>query len=224
MNKIKPDTDFTSLLATSIQDMQNSLGVLHGSLESAYEISQNVKPVDLFATLQYETSRISSELFQMRVLQGLQSEQLVPQVDQHYVAEMFEELMANNYVLFDSREISVELECDQNMACFFDRDLVSGVLHSVLVHCCRYAEKKICLSAIKKDQQLLLTVQDDSRGYPEFLTQAIPSIDRQDSQSSSQLAMSIAQEIALLHHRGKQKGSIQLSNNEIGGVFELSLP
>lgn len=224
MTNNRPNADFSGLLATSIQDMKNSLGVLQGVMETAFDSEDEMQSTQLFSTLQYETSRISSELFQMQVLQGLQSEQLVPQVDKHYLAELLEELLDNNYVLLQTRGLDITVDCDQNLAWFFDRELIMGVMHLVLVTCSRYSSKAITLSAKKAGDRLRLNIMDDSRGYPDFLIDSIPSLDKQDSHNSSQLSMSIVQEIALLHRRATECGSVSLSNGEQGGVFELTLP
>ena len=37
MSNVRTNADFSGLLATSIQDMKNSLGVLQGVMESAFE-------------------------------------------------------------------------------------------------------------------------------------------------------------------------------------------
>lgn len=224
MTNVRANADFSGLLATSIQDMKNSLGVLQGAMESAFESADQKQSVELFATLQYETSRIGSELFQMQVLQGLQTAQLVPQVDKQYVVELFEELLDNSYVLLQTRGLTVDVSCDPNLTWFFDRELIMGVMEVILVNCSRYSSQKISLSAEQDGAFLKLRILDDSRGYPDFLISSIPALDQQDSQNSSQLSMSIVQEIAMSHRRAGEYGSVSLSNVEQGGVFELLLP
>ena len=186
--------------------------------------ADQTQSTELFSTLQYETSRISSELFQMQVLQGLQTAQLVPQIDKQYVAELFEELLDNSYVLLQTRGLTVDVSCDPNLAWFFDRELIMGVMHVILVNCSRYSSQKIILSAERDGAFLKFRLLDDSRGYPDFLISSIPALDQQDSQNSSQVSMSIVQEIAMSHRRASACGSVSLSNVEQGGVFELLLP
>jgi K+-sensing histidine kinase KdpD len=93
--------DFSFVLASSVHDMKNSLSMLLGSLEEMIQDSppENDKQKTHISTLQYEASRINSELIQLLNIYRLQNRSLQFSIDENYVIETFEDQIARNDVL-----------------------------------------------------------------------------------------------------------------------------
>ncbi|HMU67097.1 MAG TPA: sensor histidine kinase, partial [Cellvibrionaceae bacterium] len=97
--------DFSLVLAASVHDMKNSIGMLIGSLEQVIDELPPVNDVQAqhFNTLQYEASRINGELVQLLTIYRMQNDLLPFRQDQHYVLDVLEDQIARNHVLIENR-------------------------------------------------------------------------------------------------------------------------
>ncbi len=222
--------DFSLVLASSVHDMKNSLGMLLNSLEGIITETppENEEQAKRFAILQYETSRINGELIQLLSIYRMQKNRLPLHVDEHYVIEMFEDQIARNHMLFETRNIAIDLQCGDDMHWYFDNDLVGGVVHNVLINCARYTKTALQVTAEMLDQVLCISIADDGDGYPEaMLGEPVkPSSSDGFSSGSTNLGLFFANEVAKLHCQKGVCGRIELENNGPlgGGVFKLYLP
>lgn len=224
------DLDFSLVLASSVHDMKNSLGMLLNSLEVVIEDSiekQDDTQKKHFSILQYEASRINSELIQLLTIYRLQGKSLPVNIDENYIYETFEDQLARNDMLFKTKGIEVDIDCDPDMAWFYDNELMGNVIHNVLINAARYAKEKIVLSASIVEQELQVSIADDGNGFPAFMLDAEPLGDNvKRSTDSTQLGLFFAAKIASFHQQKSVKGRIELSNGGVldGGVFSIYLP
>ncbi len=223
--------DFSTVLASSVHDMKNSLGMLLNSLDEivAAVVPANDEQARQFATLQYEASRINGELIKLLAIYRMQKNRLPLHVDEHFVIDMLEEQMARNHGLFLSRGVSITLDCDEDLNGYYDVELVGGVIHNILVNCARYSKREIRLAAFMRNGKLVLTVEDDGSGYPEDMltgenarTHNAINFDT----GSTNLGLYFAEEVAKMHRTDGEIGGIRLYNGGAlgGGVFEMELP
>jgi len=226
----KATIDFSTILASSVHDMKNSLGMLLNSLETLVEEipPANASQAQQFKTLQYEASRINGELIQLLTLYRMQNQFLPMNIDEHYLNDLIEDQLARNQGWIDASDISVQVSCDDSLHWYFDVDLIGGVLHNVLVNSLRYTKSALLIEARQEGDFLLLAVSDDGPGYPDPLL-AQPS-DMKDkasvSEGSSHLGFYFAEQIASSHKRGDVCGYIELDNRSSlgGGRFLMYLP
>jgi len=222
--------DFSLVLASSVHDMKNSLGMLLNSLEVVIDDSiekQDDTQKKHFSILQYEALRINSELIQLLTIYRLQNKNLPLNIDENYIYETFEDQLARNDMLFKTKGIEVEINCDMDVAWFYDNELMGNVIHNVLINAARYAKNKIILSASIVNNELLVTIEDDGNGFPAFMLEAEPlGDDVKRSSNSTQLGLFFAAKIASFHQQNTRKGYIDLSNGGAlnGGVFSIHLP
>ncbi len=219
------------LLASSVHDIKNSLGMLLNTLDSVIETTPITSDVQRqqFATLRGEASRINNSLIYLLGLYRLQRHELPLQVQEVYVADFLDEQIAANELLFSIRQITVERDCDEDLTAYFDPMLIAGVISNVLVNAARYAKKMIRVSAVTgASGNIVIEVCDDGPGFPEKMLEsnhhhAERGIDF--NSGSTSLGLFFAAEVAHLHRRGEKHGSIELSNiSPCGSRFKLSLP
>lgn len=222
--------DFSLVLASSVHDMKNSIGMLVASLESFIEDCPpaNEKQAKHFNTLHYEASRINAELVQLLTIYRMQNGHLPLRVDQHYVIDVLEDQLARNHSLLDSRNIHPRLECDDNLEWTFDADLIGSVVQNVIVNCSRYTRNELLVSAKVENDFLRIFVADDGTGYPPSMLEA-PTSSVSGSgvnEGSTHLGLYFAEEIARLHKQKNRVGYIRLENGAPlgGGCFNLMLP
>lgn len=228
--KNKNHIDFATVLASSVHDMKNSVGMLLASIEA---ILQHSPPEDAtqaknFSTLHYEASRINGELIQLLTLYRMDSEFLPVRIDQHYVVDVLEEQIARNFSLYETSGVHVDMVCDENLHWYYDVDLVGGVLHNIIVNCIRYTRSRLVVSAEIIDDLLCISIADDGRGYPKNMLSNPSHLveDAQFSKGATHLGLYFANVIAELHVQNNRHGFIQLENGGPlnGGVFQLFIP
>lgn len=218
------------LLASSVHDIKNSLGMLLNTLDTVIEttpISSDLQRHQ-FATLRGEAARINNSLIYLLGLYRLQRHELPLQIQEVYVADFLDEQIAANDLLFSIRQISVQRDCDETLTGYFDPTLIAGIIGNVLVNAARYAEKSIRVSAVTSDKgSVIIEICDDGPGFPEKMLESSRDTQRgiDFNSGSTNLGLFFASEVAYLHRRGDQHGTIELSNlSPAGSRFRLALP
>ncbi|MFT6101664.1 MAG: K+-sensing histidine kinase KdpD [Granulosicoccus sp.] len=221
--------DFSFVLASSVHDMKNSLGMLLGSLEEIIgdSDSESDSQKKRLSILQYEATRINTELVQLLSIYRFQHQENFIKIDENYIDETIEDQVARNDVLFKTQNIDLHVECEADRVWFYDNDLVGSVIHNVLVNGTRYANEKMQLTAKLEDDYLVIEVADDGEGFPKRMIDAA-SLDSEahSDGNSTQLGLFFAAKIAALHQQKDRKGYIELSNGGVlgGGVFTIYIP
>lgn len=226
----KNGIDFAMVLASSVHDMKNSVGMLLASLDQLMETAppKDESQAHQYSTLSYEASRINNELVQLLTVYRMQNEFMPLRIDEHYVIDMFEEQIARNHTLIDTRNIVLEMDCDPDLNWYFDRDLVSSVIHNVLINGIRYTSNKIVLSAKIENEVLCLSVADNGSGYPaNMIERPSRGVENAEvSKDATHLGLYFAERIAEMHTEKNRHGYIKLSNDSDigGGLFSLYIP
>lgn len=222
--------DFSLVLASSVHDMKNSVGMLLASLDSYMEANppENDTQASHLNTLHYEASRINSELVQLLTIYRMQNDHLPLRIDQNYVIDVLEDQLARNHGLIESRGINLILDCDDNLEWCFDADLVGSVVQNVIVNCSRYTRSELLVKAEVKDDLLEIIVADDGGGYPPAMLESPGKlVDEADvSAGKTHLGLYFAEEIARLHKQKNRFGYVKLENGPPlgGGVFRMYIP
>lgn len=230
MNQANNDLDFSLVLASSVHDMKNSVGMLLASLEQVIEATppENMEQSKRFSTLHYEASRINSELVQLLTIYRMQNKLLPVNIDEHYVIDVLEDQIARNHTLTETGHIKMDLDCDADLSWCFDSDLIGSVVHNIIVNCSRYTKSEIYIGAKTSDDMLVLTIADNGHGYPKTMLEkpAVMVEAAEVSKNGTHLGLYFAEHIARMHKQNNRHGYIELSNGEPlgGGAFRIFLP
>jgi signal transduction histidine kinase len=230
MNRETEALDFSFVLASSVHDMKNSLGMLLNTLADvmAKYPPQNDSHAQSYAVLEYEAARINSELIQLLSLYRVEHEKVRAYIEECAVMDVLNEQIARNHALLQTRAIDLLLECDEDLTGYFDSDLVGGVINNILVNCARYSKNKLKLSAEQTPEGLCISVEDDGPGYPEHMLSLATFSETKASFADGRphLGLMFANRVALMHKSRTLQGFIRLSNNGSlgGGCFKLFLP
>lgn len=222
--------DFSLVLASSVHDMKNSVGMLLASLDGYMESNppENDAQAEHLNTLNYEASRINAELVQLLTIYRMQNDHLPLRIDQHYVIDVLEDQLARNHNLIESKGVNLTLDCDDNLEWCFDADLVGSVVQNVIVNCSRYTRHELLVKASIKNDVLEVVVADDGGGYPPAMLESPGNLvdEANVSAGKTHLGLYFAEQIARLHKQNNRFGYIRLENGKPlgGGVFRLYLP
>lgn len=222
------DVDFSTVLASSVHDMKNSLAMMLGGMEALSDRCGPCPVGDDYRKLQYEGRRITGQLVQLLGMYRMQHEHYALNLHEHNVTEWLEELFLDHEGLLALKGISLELNCPEDLFWILDRELVGGILGSVINNAYRYARTRVLMAATEVDGMLEITVEDDGPGYPMSM---LADADGERSPlsfttGSSGLGLYFARATARAHVRGGTAGRISTSNGGIdgGGRFGLILP
>ncbi len=221
--------NFSDILASIIHDMKNSLGMVINTLE---EITSAGDDANLdkhkIPVLQHEAKRLSNNLIELLTLYKIENERITASIDEVHVDEFLEEIVIDNQVFAQSKDVSLEYQCEPELTGFFDEGLVRGVINNLIGNGLRYTGSQMLIVAGMIDDHLVIQVEDDGEGYPQSMLDAQAAFDRNESfvEGHTQLGIYFAGMVARLHKNREKKGFIRLSNgNHLkGGCFSIWLP
>lgn len=224
---------FADILASTLHDTKNSLGVLFNNLEDIMAScrEQNCARHSEFYMLQYEIKRLNNSLIRLLSLYKAEKSQLVANIDYHAISEFLEDVAVAHEILLASRGIKLLTECEDGLFRAFDRNLVEGVLDNIINNAFRYARNTVKIKASTDGDYLVIQIEDDGEGYPPAMLinenkqpEFKQEIDFKTGSTGLGLYFSLM--VAAMHvHQGK-KGFISIVNGGSmgGGIFSIYLP
>ena len=225
----KQKLDFSTILATSVHDMKNSLFMLLQSIENL-DLAENLtaKQHQSFADLHYQTSRINGTLMQLLALYRDEKKQLPIFIEENSVSELLADVVERNRLYLENHQIDVNVSVDDALYGYFDSDLITYLLGDIFVNALRHAKSYVNISAYYQSPYLEIKIEDDGEGYPQHML----DINDNDfynfhaSKGRSGLGLLFAKKIANEHKAKNFKGHILLENktNNGGSIFTLRLP
>ena len=230
MNEADQGLDFSTVIASTVHDMKNSLTVLmqaHGQWLARLPDAQ--AHTDEQGVIDFEFAHLNGMLVQLLGLYKLGVNQLPIRPDYHELDDFIEAQLAAHQEVFKSRNLLVTYEVDPlSPLGFFDRELISTVLANAINNAIRYARQSLLIGVGEETGQLVLTINDDGEGYPaqmiERQAEYVQGIN--PSSGSTGLGLYFASRIAQLHQRNGVHGRTEISNGGPlgGGLFSLYLP
>lgn len=221
--------DFSFVLASSVHDMKNSLGMLLNTLSSMMTNSppKDAEQARFFSVLEYEAARINGELVQLLSLYRMDENTMSVVIDEHHVIDIIDEQIARNDTLLKSRNVSVQVNCASDLVWYFDSELVGGVLNNLIVNCARYSREQLLISASEEKGFLCISVADDGQGYPDnMLMGFLPQTSVSFGSGNTRLGLLFARKVLELHKSRHGQGHMTITNNGPlgGGLLTLYLP
>jgi K+-sensing histidine kinase KdpD len=224
---------FSDVLASTMHDTKNSLGMLYNTLEEMIGRCQE-RRCDVqheFYLLQYEIKRLNNTLIRLLTLYKANKNQLLINLDLHCVRDCLEESIVQNAPLLNSRGIEIDLDCPGDLFWVFDYSLVLGVIDNIMNNTYRYTRDKVRISAISEEAFLVIRVEDNGPGYPQQLLRQVNSTFNNGNPisfdtGSTGLGLYFSCLVAKSHHNGDRSGYYLTENGGSlgGGRFSLYIP
>ncbi|BBP78883.1 sensor histidine kinase [Pseudomonas gingeri NCPPB 3146 = LMG 5327] len=222
--------DFSTVIASTVHDMKNSLAMLmqaHGQWQSRLPASQREVPEH--GVIEYEFAHLNSMLVQLLGLYKLGVNQLPLRPDYHEMDDFIEAQLACRQEVLSSRGIVASYEVDDfSPLGFFDRELIGSVVGNIVTNAIRYACHALLIGVREEGEQLVVTINDDGPGYPAQMLERqadyVQGIN--PTTGSTGLGLYFAARIAALHERNGVRGRIEIGNGGTlgGALFSLYLP
>lgn len=221
--------NFSTVLASSVHDMKNSVGMLIFSLQKLIEESspQTAQQKAVFSQLEYEAARINNDLVQLLTLYRLDEKILSASVDEASVSEVLSDQIARNETLLANKGIEITLNCDEDLIGYFDAELIGSVVNNLLVNSARYARTQISMSAKVEAPYLVIDIEDDGAGFPEAMLTSSHEGEAEagsiNTLGATGLGLVFARKILSLHGSEQIKGYMDFSNDGINGGAKVRL-
>jgi len=223
----KPNDIFSTILASTVHDMKNSLGMMLDALDSILSETPKTKTNPQYGIVQYESSRVNSSLMQLLAIYKIENNQLPFNPAYHSVYDFLEEQIMIHEPLLTAKGFSYSLDVEEEAEAAFDDVLISMVVSNIVGNAIRYAHSKILVSAEITDT-LCITICDDGPGYPAPMLELVGDymLGINQSTGSTGLGLFFAHQVANLHAHGGKTGCIDLKNGGPlgGGIFQIKIP
>lgn len=229
--------DINLFLASSVHDMKNSISILADSLRKyIIKHSPNKQDSDLenISQMMAETQRINANLIQLLTLYKLGQDSYPFSPETHHTEEFIDETISHIEGALHSKDITLEINMDDDIFWEFDYDLLMGVIIHALNSAINYTKDKVLLEIyIENNEFLVINIEDNGRGYPQRMIDGCQKILSDSYAKSSNfisgstgLGLYFSAIVAEMHSNNGKVGSIALSNGDKlgGGVFTIKLP
>lgn len=230
MSQDNQGLDFSTVIASTVHDLKNSLSVLIQTHNQwLARLPAELQGGTEQGIMEHEFSHLNGMLVQLLGLYKLGVNQLPVCPDYHELDDFIEAQLAAQQEVLLHRDILATWRIDTGSPLgFFDRELVASVVGNVLTNATRYAGHALLISIEEEGEQLVISVNDDGTGYPQRMLERqhdyVQGIDAQSG--STGLGLYFAARIAALHERNGVRGRIEIANGGAlgGGLFRLYLP
>lgn len=226
-----PEFDYTTLIASSIHEVKNSLNMLLNSVDQAITTADKKDATNnILSQIQYEGKRVNDDLVGLLAIYRINNGQYSINIEEYSVADFLEENLAQHESMILQRNIEKHLECDNNLHWFFDRDLITGVISNVINNLYKYTKNRISISATIEEGYLVIKIKDNGPGYPDNMLIVHKESDNQKSisfeNSNTGLGLYFSRLVAEIHKNKGRSGYITTTNEGIdsGGCFSIYLP
>lgn len=226
--------DFSTILASSVHDMKNSLAMLLGSISNISLECQasTCSTKNELSRIQHEGQRVNRDLIQLLTLYKIDQSQHHLNIEEINIWDYLEEIILDYKHLLNERGIDISLQCDTALNGFFDADLVSGALKTIINNAYQYAGDKIIVSGELENGFIKLSISDNGKGYPPHMLfdQTTQTSASNFNTGSTGLGLYFSSQVAILHKNKKQRGYVKITNssglgsNLKGGCFSIYLP
>ncbi|KAF0865283.1 sensor histidine kinase KdpD [Pseudomonas sp. LD120] len=229
MNEQQQALDFSTVIASTVHDMKNSLAMLMQAHAQWVARLPEAQQTAEQGVIDYEFAHLNGMLVQLLGLYKLGVNQLPLQPAYHELDDFIEAQLVSHQDVFKSRGILATYEVDPlSPLGFFDRELIASVLANCINNAIRHARHALLISVSDEEGQVVLSINDDGDGYPPVMIERQADYVQGINQSSGStgLGLYFAGRIAELHQRNGVGGHTQISNGGPlgGGLFKLYLP
>ena len=221
--------NFSDVLASTVHDIKNSLGMVLNTLEELTSAPESpLANHPKAALLQLEARRANNDLIQLLTLYNFQNERLSANLMEHNLEDFLDDIVIENRSMAQARGIEISHQCDPFLNAYFDEDLVHGVLNSAIGNASRYTNNRLLITAGVEQGFTVIRIEDNGAGFPPAMLERQCSAETPTGFGSgrTRLGLVFSEQVAKIHRKGERQGFIKLENGYRleGGCFSVWLP
>jgi K+-sensing histidine kinase KdpD len=222
--------DYSTLLASSIHEVKNSLNMLLNTIDNVSGSCDNhhCGTRESLSYIKYEGTRISDDLIELLAIYRIRNNQYMVNIDEHSVSAFLNEILMQHETTFRYRNIQQSLDCSDDLIWYFDRDLLSVVMSNVINNLYKYTRDRLEISADQSGDYLLIQIRDNGEGYPDWMLS--PETTQKQAlrtdMAGTGLGLYFSRLVCGIHKNKGREGYITTTNDGIegGGCFSIYLP
>lgn len=213
--------DISTILASAIHESKNRIGTLLYQLQLMKEDNDaDSKVGKSIVTIEDSLKQLNDEWVEYLYLYRLASNGYTLHLDTLKVSEFLDDQVFALLPSAAAKNLTLEFQCDDDLFADFDERLLTSVIGTAVYNAFRYAKTSILLKAVKSGSYLILSIEDDGKGFEEdedadFLFS-----------NNTGLGLYFAELSANAHEISDIKGHIEKSKSEeLGGAsLKVYLP
>jgi signal transduction histidine kinase len=210
------------LYATLMHELKNHLGLLTMTIDSI-PMHGEASHDDVVDAARLLCQRVVERLQQALLIYKAANGPIHPAIDAYSPDDLLRELRDTADSLAHGRlQVDIRLDPAVPAIWFFDRSLIEMALLNAIHNSLAYARSTICVGAEMDAGGLVLSISDDSPGYPEHILNSVASGAPYQATGTG-LGLQFAKLIAETHVNQGRVGELRLSN-ESGAVFRMWVP
>lgn len=224
--------NFATLLASSVHDMKNNVGMMiHQLTQLSEKLSEDIGEVKELDVIGIEANQLNQSLIQLLAIYKLEQNLYSVPSQEVFLDEFCEDFQAAHQAMLSAFGVELIIDCeDGEQEWVFDADLLQSVLSTLLCNVFQLKQKnddvgvvKLCTSVQTIDQQqyLKVSLDDDGPGFDsEHWGRFVPEQKGvQFATGNSGLGLYFSHLVAEHHHSDSVKGFLQLGESEkLGGA------
>lgn len=214
--------DSHDLYATLMHELKNHLGLLSMTIDRI-PLQQEATHDSVVEDARLLCQRVVDRLQQALLMYKAASGQIHPAIDAYSPEDLVREMHDTAAALARDRlKVGSRLDANLPALAFFDRNLIEMALINAIHNSLTFAKSEIWIEASVSDGRLMLTIRDDSDGYPDAILRNLDT-DAPHHSGGTGLGLQFARLIVKTHVNQGRVGELRLSNDG-GAVFSLVLP
>ncbi len=220
--------DFSTLLASRIHDIKNTLGFLINKIDKISKTTTDDESRIELEQLQLQSQHFNADLIQLLVLYRIKQSQYFPYTVETNIQAFIETSAEHYHQLFAQKQIALTVNCETDLYWYLDDELMSGALGNILYNLYQHTHSVVEITAKIDGQSLVIQIKDDGPGYPKDMLSL--STNQQKSFSfksgSTGLGLYFVGVATALHQNHGKKGNIVITNEGVngGGCITITLP
>jgi len=222
--------DIHTIMASTVHDVKNSLGLIDSQLNDVVRRLDGSDPESAqeIRRIQLECGRINNGMVHMLGLYKLHKGTFTPNFEEVLVEDVIVDATSRYTDLLGNMGISLDISYkDTDCLWYLDANLIEGLLGNVLTNSIRYTKSVLAFHISEIDGWLNIKITDDGEGFPNKLLNLLDQPESVCFESGATgLGLFFCQKIAEMHVNEDRTGYIKLSNDEQakGAIFDLWLP
>lgn len=228
----RPDNlDFSTLLACSVHDMKNNVGLMINQLAQLQEQLGERTELDV---LGMQASQLNQSLIQLLAVYKLEQNLYLPPTEEVYLDELCEDFQASHHAMLEALDIELVTDCEMDIPWTLDEALLQSVLATLVSNILQLKQQQpdtvsaIILRTTTQEVEgqcyLKISIDDDGPGFDsELWGHFEPKLTGvKFTSGNSGLGLYFSHLVARHHQQNGQQGFLQLGESEALGGASVS--
>ena len=211
--------NISTILASAIHESKNQVGTLLYQLQGLKETIDSTGP-NQKKVIQIEESlkKLNDEWVEYLYLYRLASDGYELHVDTFLMEEFLDDQVFALLPSAKAKELELTFQCDSRLTGVFDERLMTAVVGTAVYNAFRFAKSKITIHAKKEDSFLVISIEDDGKGFE--VSEEQPDIFKE---ANTGLGLYFAELSATAHTIDDTKGCIKKETSALLGGASLAI-